>query len=161
MSNILGYHSFEKIILLFNGVRLGTFTEDGGVTYERGSAETHGHMAGPGGVTTAFRISDKRLIATIDLLETSPSYALLWEFHRQQINAPRRPPLCRWTHANPISGEGFSVENGLIIGVPAPSAQREPGARSFQILFPYSADDIKPAPLNLAAKFPLPNPFNI
>lgn len=148
----LGYHSFEANVLTINGVRIGNFTEDGGIGYERGS-QARDSLATADGYTTVYRNSDQRLIATIEVMETSASYPFLYELYRTSLEVERdgrRPPSLVYAHADLISGEEVSSAQAHFLNVPTPNKARAPGARAFMILLPYEANSITPAPLNVA-----------
>lgn len=156
MQKALGYHSFEAIIIAVNGVQIGNFTEDGGVSYERG-AQPRDSMAGADGFSTMFKISDERLMVTISVMETSASYPYLWALYaasRAQEALNLRPLAMTYSHINPISGETVTSGEAHFLEVAVANAARAPGTRDFKILLPYAADTMTPGLLNAATALP-------
>lgn len=158
MQKALGYYSFEANVLTINGVRIGNFSEDGGIGYERASA-ARDSVSSADGYTTAYRLSDGRLTATIEVMETSASYTFLYELYLEQLRAEElspRAPTFNYTHVDGKTGEEVSSGEAIFLAPPTPNKTRAPSLRPFTILLPYAADSITPAPNNaVQAAFPL------
>lgn len=146
----LGYYSFESNILLVNGVRIGNFSEDGGISFERG-AQPRDSVASADGYTTAYRNSDARLFASIEVMETSASYTYLYGLYLAQLAVEENSilvPTLTFSLTDGKTGEEVSSGEALFLDVPAPAKTRAPSVRAFRILIPYGADSITPAPIN-------------
>lgn len=138
---MLKTYDFTENDVVLGGHRLSGYGEDGGVEYEQAS-EIGDHVAGADGQVTFSRNNDKRVIATITVMETSRAYQVLAELLRAQQAQTEIEPLT-YLHRDNINGDQVQSKYAVFLNRPNPSKERTAGEREFQVLLPYAADKMQ------------------
>ena len=139
-SNIVAAFNFNNVIVSLGPVRLGNFGEDGGVTFEYPS-EAVNHKVSADGRVTVSKMNDDRMIATVTLMQTSPSNAAMWGSWRAQEAAFAQGlpiPGLPFNVANIRTGDTVNAGQAIILQPPAPDQGQEAGEYEWQILLPYA-----------------------
>lgn len=138
---LLKTYDFKANDISVGGFLLSGYAAEGGVEYEM-SSEIGEHVAGADGQVTFSRNNDKRVVATITVMETSRSYQVLAELMQAQQDETSVQPLA-YMHRDSINGDTVASAYVVFLNRPTPSKARAAGEREFQLLLPYAADKIK------------------
>jgi hypothetical protein len=139
MSGILGQHDFSQVQLTINGLEI---TGKGSVSIER-SEDVLTHSASADGQTYSARSVDKRMVATIVVMQSSDGAQTLGElFVEQDKHADGPTPVVNFFMRNYVTGESVKDDQAQFISAPTMEQTQETSEREFTILLPYGADNI-------------------
>lgn len=138
-------YDLAQVFLTLNGIRIAGFGEEGAVEFES-VADIGEHIVSADGQVVFSRNNDKRVIATITVLETSRSARDLDEMRRAQEAAPSIVPLVFYMQ-DTISGDEISEQYATFLNRPMPSKGKGAGEREFRLVLPYGGDTALLAPL--------------
>lgn len=147
---VLKVYDLKRNFLLIGGFRIGGFGEDAAITYEYG-ADIFEHNAGADGLVTFSRTNDLRMIATVTVMESSPSYRRLGLLLGQQLAELQAGPILPlpFSHTDSLNGDVINSPQCVFVSFPTPNKSRTVSEREFQIALPYAADKVQFGSLNL------------
>lgn len=137
----IGTYDFAQVKLSVGGFEISGFAEDGGIEFEQGG-DVLEHAAGAAGSVFVSRSNDKRLVASITVMQNSAGAEILGRLLNEQEAAIGPIPKVNFYCRNFVTGETIQDPNAMFVVRPDTNQTAEMSERVFQILLPQAADKI-------------------
>ncbi len=137
----------SAIILIINGLRIEGGGETAFVDFEAASPRASDAVSVTGEVTVN-RNADRRVYATITVMQTSVACRLLDQIMRAQAALPSYVPM-PFLMIDPVNGDEIASTEAVFIESALPSQGKTAGERTFKLLLPQARDTVRLATLNI------------
>lgn len=135
------------ILLLINGLRIEGGGETAYIDFEAASPRASDAVSVTGEVVVN-RNADRRVYATITVMETSVACRVLDQIMRAQAALPSYGPM-PFLMIDPVSGDEIASSEAVFIESALPSKAKTAGERTFKLLLPQARDSVRLGTLNI------------
>lgn len=135
-------YDFGQVLCTVGGFEISGWAEDGGIEFEQGG-DVAEHVVGAAGEVFTSRSNDKRLTASITVMQNSQGAADLGRLLNAQESATGPIPKVNFYCRNFVTGEIIQDPQAIFIARPDTNQSASATERVFQILLPYAANKIE------------------